>query len=71
MCVYDKHPLAGRDIQYRAPNSQSRYTPSFDENNQLIIYNNILFTIKENFFHKFFKIMRCITPGWEKKIKEC
>ena len=23
MCVYDEHPLAGRDIQYRAPDSRS------------------------------------------------
>ena len=31
MCVYDEHPLAGQDIQYRAPDSQSRYTTPFDE----------------------------------------
>ena len=24
VCVYDAHPLAGRDIQYRAPDSRSR-----------------------------------------------
>ena len=29
-CVYDEHPLAGRDIQYWAPDSRSRYTTSFD-----------------------------------------
>ena len=31
MCVYDEHPLAGRDIQYRASHSRSRYTTPFDE----------------------------------------
>ena len=31
MCVYDEHPLAGREIQYRAPDSQSRYTTPFNE----------------------------------------
>ena len=31
VCVYDKHPLAGRDIQYRAPDSRSKYTTPFDE----------------------------------------
>ena len=31
MCVYDKHPLTGRDIQYRAPDSWSRYTTPFDK----------------------------------------
>ena len=25
ICVHDEHPIAGRDIQYRAPDSQSRY----------------------------------------------
>ena len=29
-CVDDKHPLAGRDIQYWAPDSQSRYTTPFN-----------------------------------------
>ena len=29
--VYDKHPLAGRDIQYRAPNSRLRYATPFDD----------------------------------------
>ena len=24
ICVYDEHPIAGRDIQYQAPDSQSR-----------------------------------------------
>ena len=31
MCVYDEHPLAGRDIQYQAPDSRSRYATPFDE----------------------------------------
>ena len=31
MCVYDEHPLAGQDIQYRAPDSWSRYTTPFDK----------------------------------------
>ena len=31
MCVYDEHPLAGRDIQYGAPDSWSRYTTPFDK----------------------------------------
>ena len=26
VCVYDKRPLAGRDIQYRAPDRWSRFT---------------------------------------------
>ena len=26
MCVYDEHPLAGRDIQYWAAKSWSKYT---------------------------------------------
>ena len=47
VCVYDKHLLAGQDIQYLAPNSRSRYTTPFDEiikknarlnNNQLITH---------------------------------
>ena len=25
-CVYDEHPVAGRDIQCQVPDSQSRYT---------------------------------------------
>ena len=25
ICVYDEHPMAGRDIQCRAPDSLSRY----------------------------------------------
>ena len=29
--MYDKLLLAGRDIQYRAPDSWSRYTTPFDE----------------------------------------
>ena len=28
--MYDEQPIAGRDIQYPAPDSQSRYTTSFD-----------------------------------------
>ena len=31
MCVYDEHPLAGRDIQYRAPDNRSRYTLPSDK----------------------------------------
>ena len=33
ICVYEKHPrpLAGWDIQYRAPDGQSRYTTPFDK----------------------------------------
>ena len=31
MCVYDEHLLAGQDIQYRAPDSRSRYTTPFGE----------------------------------------
>ena len=31
MCVFDEHLLAGRDIQYRAPDSQSRYTTPFNK----------------------------------------
>ena len=38
ICVYDEHLISGRDIQYRAPDSQSEYTTSFDDNNQLITY---------------------------------
>ena len=30
ICVYDEHPIAGGDIQYRAPDSQSGYTTPFD-----------------------------------------
>ena len=30
-CVYDEHPLAGQEIQYRAPNSRSRYTTPFEQ----------------------------------------
>ena len=26
MCVYDEHPLAGRDIQFQTPNSRSRHS---------------------------------------------
>ena len=32
ICVYEEHPIAGRDIQYRAPDSRSIY------NKQLITY---------------------------------
>ena len=39
MCVYNEHPLAGRDIQYRAPNSRSRHTTPFDEIK--VICNNV------------------------------
>ena len=41
MCVYDEHPIAGQDLQYQAPVSQSRYSTPFDEiikNNKLITY---------------------------------
>ena len=31
VCVFDDHLLAGRDIQYRASDSRSRYTMPFDE----------------------------------------
>ena len=31
VCVYDEHPLAGREIQYWAPHNWSRYTTPFDE----------------------------------------
>ena len=31
ICEYDEHPIAGRDIQYRAPDSWSRYTTPFNE----------------------------------------
>ena len=31
MCVYGKHPLAGRDIQYLASDSRSRYRTPFNE----------------------------------------
>ena len=30
ICVYDEHPIAGRDIQYQAPDSWSEYTTPFD-----------------------------------------
>ena len=29
--VYDEHPLAGQDIQYRASDGWSRYTTPFDD----------------------------------------
>ena len=29
ICVYDEHPIAGRDIQYWAPDSRLRYTTPF------------------------------------------
>ena len=29
-CVHDEHPIAGRDIQCRAPVSLSRYTSPFN-----------------------------------------
>ena len=31
ICVYDEHPIAGQDIQCRAPNSRSRYITPFDD----------------------------------------
>ena len=31
ICVYDEDLLAGRDIQYRAPDSQSSCTTPFDD----------------------------------------
>ena len=31
ICVYDEHPIAGRDIQCRALYSRSRYTTPFDD----------------------------------------
>ena len=31
ICVYDKHLIAGRDMQCRAPNSRSRYTAAFND----------------------------------------
>ena len=30
ICLYDEHPISGRDIQYRAPVSRSRYTTQFN-----------------------------------------
>ena len=30
ICVYDEHLIAGWDIQWRAPNGQSRFTTPFD-----------------------------------------
>ena len=35
ICVYDDHPIAGRDIQYWAPESRSEYTTQFNVNNLL------------------------------------
>ena len=29
--MYDEHPMAGQDIQYGAPNIQTRYTTPFDD----------------------------------------
>ena len=40
ICVYNEHPIAGRDIQCRAPYSQSRYTTPFDENNLFLTVLN-------------------------------
>ena len=37
ICVYNEHPIAGQDIQCRAPYSRSRYTTPFDENKVLDI----------------------------------
>ena len=31
ICVYDEHPIAGQDIQFRAPDSRSRHTTPFDD----------------------------------------
>ena len=31
ICVYDKHSIAGRDVQYQAPDSRSEYTTPFDD----------------------------------------
>ena len=31
VCVYDEHPKAGRDKQYWAPDSRSKYKTPFDE----------------------------------------
>ena len=31
MCVYDEHLLAGRDMQYQAPDIRSRYATPFDK----------------------------------------
>ena len=31
ICVYDKHPIAGWDLQFRAPGSQSEYATPFKD----------------------------------------
>ena len=35
MCVYDEHPLAVQDIQYQAPDSQSRFCYQIDSVNSM------------------------------------
>ena len=35
ICVYVEHSLAGRDIQYLAPDSRSRCTTPFDDMNEM------------------------------------
>ena len=53
MCVYDNTLLAGQDIQYRAPDSWSKYTTPFNEiiNNILAVFNiiSILYDASNNF----------------------
>ena len=39
ICVYDEHPIAGQDIQFREPDSWSKYTTPFD--NIIILTNRI------------------------------
>ena len=41
--VYDEHPMAGRDIQYRAPGSWSEHTSPL--NNKVPTENDMLYLI--------------------------
>ena len=43
ICVYDEQPIAGQDIQYQAPDSQSRYTAPFDEDNYSQAFSDSLY----------------------------
>ena len=31
ICVFDEHPIAGRDIKFLAPDSRSRYATPFND----------------------------------------
>ena len=71
MCVYDKHPLASREIQYRATKSWSEYTTTQQartgRNIQPLTKSEKLLFLKQN------DSFNCVTcknnPGFQRSLR--